>query len=388
MSTFGRHRRRRESELDVDIDRYNELIEDIIEGSKEDRANHIGRLIQVLPEATDFSFILALTRFVERISNYPDVHDHSLAILEDIVAQEEMERDRDRDPTFVRFAAFHTITIHNYKNENISDWGEYHDTYGGEFRGWESESVYAYDYAMYKYYTGEPGKIDESRATLRRLKDGELARNPGVIHAYVVCVLRALDCGLEVDREELEVAEETVQRAIRLYPYSEYFLNWGRIQGELGNYQDGIRTIEEGMDREAAYTKLGRYRHHINNLRFEQQRRTMENYLTELENELDSIDEQAQNVAQNLRAETLQFLGFFAAIVTFIITTVQIGTSFTDLSSTATLIPLMTGCLVLSFSALRFLFEDDPFEQKTPIILVWAVGFGLFVIAGIIYVLL
>lgn len=382
MSSFGRYRRR-EAELEINIESYNDLIENIIKSTSENREKYIRDLIEELPEVTDYGFILVLTRFIERASKHPNVYDHGLKIMDNILNKNSI--DINRNSTFVRFAAFHTITIHNCKKENIYDWGEYHDTYGNEFRGWENEAIYVYDRAIYKYYTGQPGKIEEAKVTLQSLKDGDLAGNPGVLHAYVVCVLRALDRGLVVDEEELEIAEETVQRAIHLYPYSEFFLNWGRLQGKMGNCQEGIETIEEGMDRATTRSELERFRHHINNLKFEQQRRTMDDYLSEMENDLGRIDEQAQNVAQNLRAETLQFLGFFAAVVTYIITTVQIGTSFDDLTKTATLIPLMTGCLVLSFSVLRFIFDEDPLKEKAPIVLVLAVGFGLLFISGVIY---
>ncbi len=369
----------REPALDIETEHHEELIEDLNATTGDNRREVLCQFVETLPPADDFNFILILTYFVERCIINGDDGRWFLEELE-MILKTPID-DINRDLIFIRFAAFHALTIHSYSTESVSRWGERHDEFGHHFKKSECHNMYEFDYAMYLYHTGRWGNIEDARQRLQRLVDGSLRNNPGVLNAYVSCTLEALQKGIEIDEAVLQEVEEIIERAIDLFPYSEYFLKQGRIKAELEKFEEGISQIREGMDREDSmnYNKLSEYRHWINSLKYYKQRNIISNDIRNLSNQVD-------DVMDNIRSEMVQFLAFFSAIITFIVTTVQFSTNMSSVSEAATLIALMSGCLIIVFSAFRFMFTD-PLDELPTVFLVWGVGLGLIGISVVIALL-
>jgi len=136
------------------------------------------------------------------------------------------------------------------------------------------------------------------------------------------------------------------------------------------------------MDREDAtnYSKLAEYRQWINNLKYRHQSERIEERINEL-------DGQINNLVSDLRSDTVQFLAFFSAIITFIVTTVQFAINTATVTQAAALITMMSGCLVIAFSAFRFMF-DEPWDRPATVMVVWSSGFVLIGLSGLIYIFL
>lgn len=368
--------------LSIEESTYESQIERIIGASSTDREAELREFVRLLPPVTDFGFEYALTILLERTNNSPGVYDEVTDFLYRII--DEPDPAVDRDGTFVRFVGFHGASIHLYKAQNVSEWGDLHAAKRHYFAGWDGRPMYEFNYAMYLYYTDDELQIKEAHNILHDLRHGELRDNPGVLNAYVVCTLKRLDArNLECSEEEIADARDAMERAIELYEFAGYYINLGRLQGRLGEYDAGIENVQRGMDMEPADNKekLSRYRNYITTIELERQKAEVDTYVEQMKGEVET----ARDAAQEVRSETLQFLGFFAAIITFIVTSVQFATAFDDFTRAASLIPLLTGCLVLAFSVLRFLFVDDPFERPSPLLAVWGIGLLLIGLSGAIY---
>jgi hypothetical protein len=371
-------------ELDVDISDFEETIATLRRQSREERIETVDGILEDLPAPDEFEFVLILTQMIEKNLN-------DQRVLEDILDRfktllEEPSPHIDRDGTFVKFAAFHGLTIHSYLTETITEWGERHSRYGDEFRGWEYETMYRFDWAMQQYFTNETSKVRAARKELETLATGELSDNPGVINAYVECTLLAWDKkSLSVSDRSLRQAAEMIRHAIEMYAWPEYYRNWGRLLGIYGEREKepaiiefGIDRIKDGMDKEDASNmqKLSEYRQYLNNTQNRRRNVLSQIRLDDVEDELSKIEDRAQDIAQDIRSDTLQFLGFFAAIITFIITGVQFSTGLNTVSEIAAIIPVMTGSLVLSFSVFIFLLKD-PINNRRPrfsLLAMWGVG--------------
>jgi len=228
----GRQQVRREPSLNIEVEHHEALIDHLKTTSGDERRELLYQFVEDLPRSEDFNFILALTYLVEQCitgkTNGEWFIDELNSILED------PPDTINRDSTFVRFAAFHTLTIHSYSTENITEWGTRHEKFGHYFRESEYRSMYEFDYSMQQYYTDQVGNIEEARRRLQQLVNGPLQENPGVLNAYVSCTLRAIEKRVNIDEKTLKEVEEIIEHAIDLYPFSEYFLNQGRIKAELG----------------------------------------------------------------------------------------------------------------------------------------------------------
>lgn len=372
------------TELDVDISDFEETIATLRRQSSEERIQTIDGILEDLPAPDEFEFILILTQMIEMNLN-------NQGVLEDILIRfrtllEEPSPHIDRNSTFVKFAAFHGLTIYSYLTETITEWGERHSRYGDEFRGWEYEKMYRFDWAMQQYFTNETSKVRAAREELETLATRELTDNPGVINAYVECTLLACDKkSISVTERSIRQAAEMIRQAIEMYAWPEYYRNWGRLLGIYGEQvkdpaiiEFGIDRIKDGMDKEDASNmqKLSEYRQYLNNTQNRRRNVLSQLRLDEVEDELRKIEDRGQDIAQDIRNDTLQFLGFFAAIITFIITGVQFSTALETVSEIAAIIPVMTGSLVFSFSVLIFLLKD-PIDNRRPrfsLLAMWGVG--------------
>lgn len=382
-------------ELEVDIDEFTETIADLRTQSREERYHTIDKMVENLPNPDDFEFILVLTQIIEMNLN-------DQGVLEDILDRfntllENPPSHINRDSTFVKFAGFHGLTIHSYLTETITEWGLRHKRYRDEFKDWEFEKMYRFDRAMQQYFTNETSKIRSAREELEELAITDLAHNPGVINAYVECTLLACDKdNITVRDQSLKQAATMIKNAIGMYPWPEYYRNWGRLLGIYGErvkdpdiIEFGIDRIKDGMDLEDASNmqKLSEYRQYLNSTQNRRRNVLSQLRLDELEQELQSVESRGQEIAKDIRNDTLQFLGFFAAIITFIVTGVQFSTALETVSDIAAIIPIMTGSLVFSFSVFIFLLKN-PFDNKRPkvsLLAMWCVGIFLILLGlGII----
>lgn len=375
-------------ELNVHRDRIKQDVDELKAESEANRPQVLARIVEELPEPNELQFILDLTYLIGATDDDYNLQKEALRWFKDAI--ESPPESIDRDPTFVRFAGFHALTIHSYSNELISEWGERHEKYRNYFTDWEYEAMYRFDKAMYDYHTNESDNIMRARDNLQFLANNELQDNTGVINAYVSCTLRACEKDLSVSDQDLQDAADAIRHAIRLFPFPEYFRNWGRLLGVYGErvgnlyiLEKGKEKIRTGMERTESFDTrdLDSYRYYLNTIKYQERIIKADDEINDIRRRLQEVNKNANEAADEIRSETLQFIGFFSAIITFIVTTVQFSTSLDSVSQIASVIAIMSGCFVISFSVFIFLLKDEsPINDKDTIGVVW--GVGLFLIAA------
>ncbi|MGN8217171.1 hypothetical protein ACTG0T_02300 [Halococcus morrhuae DSM 1307] len=76
--------------------------------------------------------------------------------------------------------------------------------------------------------------------------------------------------------------------------------------------------------------------------------------VSDLEQRVEETKQSIDNASERYRDQALQFIGFFAAVVAVILSSIEIATSFSSFAEAGGLLLILTGGIILAFSGLSF----------------------------------
>ena len=231
------------------------------------------------------------------------------------------------------------------------------------------------DYAYLKHIALErytlPGSEDELNLYIvkeaeERLSDPVLGKNPGVLHLFALLTARFFGADTshgDLRQPYLDRALRSCREAIRLSNAPRFYNTEGRLLSLLGDYDGASASIRRAISEEwsdgADYAiRIASYSSHKVKIEAMQQMELLKAQQSELDEKLKRI--------QTERVKTLELMGLFVAVVSFIIGSIQITLSVGGvLSGAAGLILVLMGAVVLAFCGVSFVLRNfEPAENS------------------------
>lgn len=195
----------------------------------------------------------------------------------------------------------------------------------------------------------------------------ELRNNPsnaGVHNAFADLMARALEEGFELRQldELTRQAKEAVGRAIVLRPYyAKYRATLGRLLAIEKDLEGAKTAIREAIDLEDARSndyalRLQEYAAHLQRIEQSASNAAMKAEFAKAQAELDTAIEKNRSELDRARTLNIEILGFFTAIISFILTTVQLVRS-EHIQHPENLLITLIGCLLFAFGGLTFVLH-------------------------------
>ena len=224
------------------------------------------------------------------------------------------------------------------------------------------------------------------------MKNRYKSEHPGVLHVFAIAVaeiLEALDYNetMVVDHvdEVLKEAIAVVDRAITLQDYPKFYCTKGRLLALQGHYKEGIAQIKLAIGKESSKSddyalRLNNYHTHITRIellihkaRLKKEIENSKHISANMEANQQRMREEiehAQETSRQLKetqTKNLEYLGLFAAIISFTIGGIQIATSIQKASvvNIAGLLLVLMGAVLVVFLGFGYILHcaDDPLHQ-------------------------
>lgn len=181
-------------------------------------------------------------------------------------------------------------------------------------------------------------------------------------------------------KEILQEAIELINIGIKRRDYAKFYATLGRLQHCNNDYEIAIANINKAIDKETPDRKdysirIGEYQLIITKIEMSV---FTEKKLKELETYKTGLDEMKNELSKS-KYDNLSFLGFFSAIVSLIIGTVQ-TTMTSGLVEKYQLLMALAGVLIISFGSLNLLMMTTETLKKAITTAGAMVAFGLLLI--------
>ena len=334
-------------------------------GSKEEMIH----VFSTLPEDSNPDFT---KKIIEYIAQAPiHVNENLLNILHN---HENIE---------IRFSAFYSLVVYYRRYKLNSRLVPLVDEYGHQF---SNKPLYLF--TMSNIYRNEGGRNDIHLAlqfaqnAIERVVD-----YPGYFNNYAEIVAYALEEGIKLENQQAAISKAFgyINKAIMINgKYAKYYCNLGRLQYSTGEFKEGKSNILKAIDLEDNSKKdyairIADYQYYLLKCQSTESLAkltdTINDKMVEIQNTKDYIEESLENE----KNKSLQSLVFFTAIITFIVSTIQIA-SKSDLNEAVSLILVMVGGLLISFGSFSVILKLDKKSIITTLIFV-AVGIGIILMA-------
>ena len=278
----------------------------------------------------------------------------------------------------VRVAALATSLASLWRWRDYQQFRKVFDKYRRTFQDADSllESLYKgmYDLSQVSSPDGFQRALDSASKAKNALPD-----TPGVLNLYTEVVAVIGERGGMDDMEgELEKAMLSIEEAIGTDPkYAKYYANRARILALQENYKRANQDIDKAIEIEPfddhTLWRVNSYDEIRIKILFQQRSTEMKQQADQMKKE----QERARTQLASVRGETLTLLGLLAAVIAFVVSSVQL---MSDLQSVETglLMTIMAGLLLVVFGAFMELIQPGERWRKKS---TWVVVIGVLIVA-------
>lgn len=282
----------------------------------------------------------------------------------------------------VRYSAFFALCTMYRRNKEYTLYGQILREYYELFKDFSSY------YHLKAMYLVEVVQNEEDMRYAIEVADGAIISAPdntGFLHSYAITVANAFEQSYmsiknNSDKELLDKALMYVNKAIDLEPdYAKFYSTRGRLKGINSLYKEAKAEINKALDMEDSSKdgygiRIGDYQKHLLNINFKENVDSISKTFNSYENKIEELEKQvckAYDELESSKTRNLEFLGFFAALISFTIGSVQIlsNQSFMD---AARLILILGGSLLLVLGGFGIILNGNK-ELKRSVI-VWVLG--------------
>lgn len=333
--------------------------------------------LKTLPDETERKFEVGLTDLVEH-NDSKSIRTELLKILSE-----------DSQSESVIYAAFYCLTISYRRTKDITLLENLIKKYESRFE--DKHATFSHVYALFLKEKGV-GKdviriIQKSYTAYTKLK-----KNAGVVHNFADTVVTAYEQSDSktksmIKRDWADRADEAVELAIELDPmYAKYYCTKGRLLAINEKFSEAIESIKRAIDMEDSsetdyVIRLANYQYYLLLVQTNQYSSIMNAQLENHEEMITSAKKEIDEKFRESNVKNLEFLGFFAAIVSFTIGSVQIINN-QSFENARNLIVVLFAALLSVFSAFGFILHG--FGKKSiPNIIVFIIG--IIILFGIVY---
>lgn len=291
---------------------------------------------------------------------------------------EEVAKD-DRQEAKVRSAAFAALLAYLWRWRDYQQFRKTFDSHQ-EFFAKASPSLVALYRGMYNL-----SLVSNQGGGQRALKSAQVAKQsmpdtPSALNLFAEVVAIRGERGFVSD-EELKEGRTAIDKAVGIDPkYAKYYANRARILSLQGTYDEAHQDIDKAIEIETFddYTlwRVNSYESIRLNIRLQQHSAELIVQSDEMKQE----QERARRALGAMRGETLTLLGLLAAVIAFVVPSVQFLSNLQSIEAGIMMI-FMAGLILVVFgSFMELIHPGDKWRRKS--IIVVAIGFILLVIAG------
>ncbi|MCK9472016.1 MAG: hypothetical protein M0Q88_09735 [Bacilli bacterium] len=286
--------------------------------------------------------------------------------------------DNNENPYQARFEAFYILCVYYRRLKEITKFSLLLDKYQDEFR---NEDLYKMQKAVYlKTKNGCHDDLLHALSIWSTLEN-VYTKSPAFIQAFADTVALAFENDvLTVEKEDnrllLDKAIKQIKEALWIREYSKYYATLGRLLAIQGEYEKTIEYINLAIDKEDSSNsdyaiRIGDYQNLLTSINIKRILKETKN-LNTLRSDLEKI----KNETEKAKFENLSFLGFFTALLSLIIGSIQLAQNaeFADIIRS---ILVLSGGLILALGAFNMILLKSKQQIIISIILF---GIGLFII--------
>ena len=342
---------------------------------------------------------------IEFFKKFPDEKERLFevyivyVILETVSIESELleilEKNKDNQKVF--FSAFYCLCTYYRRRKDTSKYGETLERYKYMFY---ENPTYSYLKAMFLMQRGREDDIKEA-IILSGKAIKNVPNNVGIVHCYAEIIAEAFEESVldaKSNSVELEYATQLLQNVLKeTSDYAKFYCTYGRLLALSGEYKKAKQEIlhaidEEDSSRNDYSLRIGEYQRYLIQI-------TSQNHadkaLLEFENYSEKIDEwnkktidsmeqyqnEVQGNIQDSLNKNLEFIGFFAALVSFIIASIQILIK-SDFQETFQLILELGGMLMLVLSSFGIILNGNRYIKRSIVVFIMgiitiALAFGI-----------
>lgn len=256
----------------------------------------------------------------------------------------------------LRFRAFFGITIHHRRQSDTTLFKNFVHQYIDQFQQF---SLHYHVLSLLHKSFGDAEGITKSLEYSKKAIE-KLNMHAGVLHNHCEAIVTALEEGIAISDEEQYNASLYIERVITLCPeYAKFYCTKGRLLAQTGKYQEAKRLLNIAIDLEDSKSKdytlrINTYRNFLIQVKTEELYKSVSTEIQDAkavvlaaEESINKLVDKTESDMENMKAQNLQMLAFFTAIVSFIIGSINILSNQQDFTQAALLILILAGAMVL-----------------------------------------
>lgn len=326
-----------------------------------------------LPNEVERAYELSITQYVTEIES-PTLRKD----LNDILASDSYNNE-------VRYAAFYSLSILYRRNKDISLLENLINSYESQFKEHPTFSH------LYVLYMKEKGVGRDVIKLISKAYDAyqKMSLNAGVVHNFAETVTSCYENSDNttkdlIKKDWLFKANEAIDNAIELdRTYAKYYCTKGRLLAIDNLFSEAKASINRAIDIESSeksdyVIRLGNYQYYLLRVQSEEYKCQIDALVSENEKIIQTTKRELDDKFKEHNIKNLEFLGFFSAIVSFTIGSIQIinNQSFENAQS---LIIVLFSALLSLFGAFGLILHG--FNKRTlPNILAFVIGITFIII--------
>ena len=274
---------------------------------------NLNDFLKALSNETDENFGLNLTKLIEKI---PSIHTR----LKEIMADSTNLNDD------IVFPAFYSLGIFYRKMKEVSKLNDLIESQRARF---SSRAMYIFLLAISLRESGKLNDLPEAIIKMRIVTE-KIPNNAAILSGFAGTVVEAFEENILTDLSILEEAIAKIKIAITNNPkYAKYYCIYGRLIANKGEYSDACRLIKKAIDLEDSSKKdysirIGDYQYYLSNINYSKQNKRVSDKINSITRQIDDFKKEVKDITNVISTRNLEFLGFFAALVSFIIGSIQI----------------------------------------------------------------
>lgn len=330
---------------------------------------------EAMPPEDGRDFETVVTRAVE---SHPECVEYCREILDDPGIDKRL-----------RYTAFFTLSTYYRRYRDATSFYRLLVRMQQEFQGF---ATYNHLYVMYLKMRRQPGDLRAAIDFAQKAMNGS-QQHVGILHNFAEAVVSAIEEeDVPLDKDLLERAKHALGKAIAIdSAYAKFYCTKGRIAAVEQAFPEAKRLIREAIDledsRKRDYSlRLTDYQSHLLRVQLRESSLTLRQEFSAGLQKINDSYREIDRYAREERVKNLEFLGFFAAIISLIIGSIQL-TQQRAVGDAAQLIAFLVGALVIAFAGLSFvLYGTEKIGRSLWMLLVGAGASGLG-LAGVPFIL-
>lgn len=290
----------------------------------------------------------------------------------------------------VRYSAFYCLCTYYRRRKDTSKYGDLLERYKYSF---STNPTYSYLKSMFLMQHGKEADIKEA-IILARKAIREVPNNVGINHCYGEIIAEAFEEGvlnIERHKTELDNALLLLQDIINeTSEYAKFYCTYGRLLAVDGRYKEAKEEILIAIDKEDSNRsdyplRIGEYQRYLIQTtsksysdkafaEFQNYIGKMEGWNSEVRESMaksekdiqESMMKSERKIQSNIQGSlnrNLEFLGFFAALVSFIIASVQLLTK-ASFQEAFVLILELGGVLIIVLSGFGIILNGNKYIKR------------------------